>query len=483
MATANCPICCETYNASTRSNIVCENGGCEFECCKTCVRTYLLGTTRDPHCMNCRNAWSQRFLVDKLNRSFVTKDYKIHRQNALLETEISKLPETMDAADRTMRSEHAIKEAKRCADAVKHLQTRIRRLKDEEYLHRNGARRILSGKDEKKEKRKFIMACPGEDCRGFLSSQYKCELCKLQTCSKCFEIIGHTKTEEHTCIEANVQSADLIRKETKPCPACGTRISKINGCDQMWCVNCHQAFSWKTGELDNGVVHNPHFYQFERAANNGEIPRQAGDILCGGLIAYGVLNRAILKKLRDYEGEDTQEAPGARRPHVARLGETLNNLRALHRTISHIAAVNLPNTRTKVRELTDNKSLRVDYILKGISKEDFATQVYRRDNQRRKTTELLNVYELINVVGIELFTTLTNDTSTGQVYYDFVTEQLANFDNLRVYCNEQFMEISKTYHQMVPQISKEWYLRSKKYNVGPKKNINTCGAVAIENAV
>ena len=119
-----------------------------------------------------------------------------------------------------------------------------------------------------------------------------------------------------------------------------------------------------------------------------------------------------------------------------------------------MAAVSLPNTRTKVRELTDNKSLRVHYILKGISKEEFSTQVYRRDNQRRKTTELLNIYELINVVGIELFTTLTNNTATGKDYYDFVTEQLANFNNLRVYCNQQFMEISKTYHQMVPQISK-----------------------------
>jgi len=478
MASSDCSVCCETYNASTRSNIVCENGGCEFECCKTCVRTYLLGTTQDPHCMKCRNGWSQRFLVEKLNRSFVTKDYKTHRQNALLETELSKMPETMDAADRTKRSEYAIKEAKRCADAVKHLQERIRRLKDEEYVWRNGARRILSGKDEKTEKRKFIMACPGEDCRGFLSSQYKCELCKLQTCSKCFEIIGHTKAEAHTCCKENVQSADLIRRETKPCPACGTRISKINGCDQMWCVNCHQAFSWKTGELDNGVVHNPHFYQFERAANNGEMPRQAGDILCGGLIAYGVLNRTILKKIRDLENDFTVEFTEGDpdfflgtcgrdgTEFIKQLRETINNLKALHRTISHMAAVNLPNTRTKVRELTDNKSLRVQYILKDISKEELSTQVYRRDNQRRKTTELLNVYELINVVGIELFTTLTNSDAIKYSYHKFVTEQLANFNNLRLYCNEQFMEISKTYNQMVPQISKEWYLRSTKFAAG-----------------
>ena len=112
---------------------------------------------------------------------------------------------------------------------------------------------------------------------------------------------------------------------------------------------------------------------------------------------------------------------------IKQLRETINNLKALHRTISHMAAVNLPNTRTKVRELTDNKSLRVHYILKGISKEELSTQVYRRDNQRRKTTELLNVYELINVVGVELFTTLTNSDSTGKEYYDFRHRTIGQF--------------------------------------------------------
>ena len=119
-------------------------------------------------------------MVEKLNRSFVTKDYKAHRQNALLETEISKMPETMDAADRTKRSEYAMSKAKRCAADVKQLQEKIRTLKDEEYVWRNGARRILNGKDEKTEKRKFIMACQAKIVAAFfpLNISVNCVNCR-----------------------------------------------------------------------------------------------------------------------------------------------------------------------------------------------------------------------------------------------------------------------------------------------------------------
>ena len=34
-------------------------------------------------------------------------------------------------------------------------------------------------------------------------------------------------------------------------------FTSVKNCDQMWCVQCHTAFSWKTGLKVNGVIHNP----------------------------------------------------------------------------------------------------------------------------------------------------------------------------------------------------------------------------------
>jgi hypothetical protein len=32
----------------------------------------------------------------------------------------------------------------------------------------------------------------------------------------------------------------------------------------MWCVVCRTAFSWNTGLIEDGHIHNPHYYQFLR---------------------------------------------------------------------------------------------------------------------------------------------------------------------------------------------------------------------------
>jgi hypothetical protein len=148
---------------------------------------------------------------------------------------------------------------------------------------------ILVGGDEKaKEKREFIMKCPDGDCRGFLSTAYKCGTCAKWTCHSCLEVVGLEKDAAHTCKADAVESAKMIQKETRPCPKCGARIYKIDGCDQMWCVmdGCNTAFSWNTGKVVTGTVHNPHYYEWLRRTGGGHMERNLADIPCGGLPGY-----------------------------------------------------------------------------------------------------------------------------------------------------------------------------------------------------
>jgi hypothetical protein len=140
---------------------------------------------------------------------------------------------------------------------------------------------------EVKEKLKFIMNCQVEGCKGYLSTKYKCGLCEKYTCSGCLLV----KEEGHECKEDDLSTVKMIREETKACPKCTTRISKIDGCDQMWCVECKTAFSWKTGHIVNGAIHNPHYYDFLRQTQ-GFVPR--ADNPCGEVPGLGVL-RLLLK--------------------------------------------------------------------------------------------------------------------------------------------------------------------------------------------
>jgi len=147
-------------------------------------------------------------------------------------------------------------------------------------------RMLMRDTDIVKEKREFLMNCQVKECKGYLSTQYKCGLCEKYTCSQCLLV----KEEGHECKEDDVSTVRLIRKETKPCPKCSTRISKIDGCDQMWCVECKTAFSWKSGNIVNGAIHNPHYYDFLRKTQ-GFVPR--ADNPCGEIPPLGTMRLTL----------------------------------------------------------------------------------------------------------------------------------------------------------------------------------------------
>ena len=136
----------------------------------------------------------------------------------------------------------------------------MRRKQDEIYkIHRevNSLRikynRLLDRNTERRERVMFIKACPSENCRGFLSNQWKCGICEQWTCPDCHEIKGPNRDTPHVCDENAKATAALLADDTKSCPSCGVNIYKIEGCDQMWCTECHTAFSWRTGRIENNI--------------------------------------------------------------------------------------------------------------------------------------------------------------------------------------------------------------------------------------
>ena len=121
--------------------------------------------------------------------------------------------------------------------------------------------------------RSFIKACPVEECHGFLGADFTCALCAGKVCDGCHEILaGSAETQSHVCDPVTVASVKAIVAESRPCPQCGAAISKVDGCDQMWCTQCHTTFSWRTGAKEDGTTHNPHYYEWMRRSGLA-IPR------------------------------------------------------------------------------------------------------------------------------------------------------------------------------------------------------------------
>ena len=285
-----CNICCEKYTNHKRKKVQC--GACDFECCRNCIETYLLDQLQ-PSCMSCKKNWTDTFCAENLT-SFMRNKWKKHQKDMLFEVEKARFPETMPAVANVLKVKEWRKINADEQQKVWELERQIRALRDSRTSRERNIERALNGEtiEKEEEKNKYQRACPNNDCNGFLSSQWKCGVCNIWVCKDCFEIKGDTKDAEHTCDPNTLLTAQALKKETKPCPNCHCSIYKISGCDQMWCTQCHIAFSWRTGKKVRGHVHNPHYYQW---INTGGQPAAmpGAAMPCGGLPAYTELKRAF----------------------------------------------------------------------------------------------------------------------------------------------------------------------------------------------
>ena len=95
-----------------------------------------------------------------------------------------------------------------------------------------------------------------------------CSLCGKLYCTSC----GELYEEQHKCDPDQKLSYSTIKKNSKPCPKCGVRIQRSEGCSQMFCTICHTGFDYNTGAIIKSNFHNPHRAEWLRTrgiANDG----------------------------------------------------------------------------------------------------------------------------------------------------------------------------------------------------------------------
>ena len=437
--TDDCPVCYDKFTSQVRKPVKCPY--CDFSACNVCCKKYLTDGILDAHCMSCKRAWNDEFLDLNFTKAFRTGPWKKQREKVLMERELSLLPTRQLRVEAKVKMQEQDKELKgvyRELNEVERMRekvmlkvnhhTRLRtRFEAESEGRPPPAWTLDAGGKKEQEKAKFIMKCPDVDCRGFLSSAYKCGTCQRWACSDCLEIKGLEKDTAHTCSEERKASVALILKESRPCPKCGERISKVDGCDQMFCTECHTAFSWTSGQQVNGVIHNPHYYEFLRKQGNGVAPRNAGDVPCGGVPHYYHIEGACR---------------GA--PERCRL-----ILRAAHRVTAEIQDYRLANYQGHFN-VEDNGDLGVKYLMKDIEKEEMQKELVKRETKRLKQVAIRAVLEMFVTTSIMMLNNLVSHPPKG----DDMEKLVQEFVNLKVYVNESLLNISRMKSCSVPQIGK-----------------------------
>jgi hypothetical protein len=225
----------------------------------------------------------------EFTRSFRLTTYKEHREKVLSDRERARMPTTQEDAvayrNAVIIERESNEEVKKLSEQInaleiKRLDADNRRYRSRQVTQSYG--RVRMGEDgriqhvsvrAKAEPVAFIKPCPAPDCKGFLSTAWKCGLCNLYSCSDCHEVKGETREAEHTCDADKVATVRLLERDSRNCPKCGVTITKLEGCDQMWCTACNTGFSWRTGKIADGPVHNPHYFQWLQT--QGRDPRAA----------------------------------------------------------------------------------------------------------------------------------------------------------------------------------------------------------------
>ena len=422
-----CPVCIE--NLTVKSTVVCYIKNCAYTTCKKCVQTYLLNTALEPHCMNCRSKWGTDFIIKALGQTFITSTYKTHRATILADKCIAKKEEYLENA---LLYRENITDKELC-DALNKETAELRAAYQRKYDELERTRRRISRRNNilsntefvKTEKRVFTMPCQTNDCRGMLDTNYFCLLCAKTTCKMCFTVME----PNHVCNEDSVASATMIKTSSKPCPKCGTRISKIDGCDQMWCVECKTAFSWTRGTIEKGAVHNPHYYQWLREGGNREEtaadePPRCGQpdfdkmIFCFTKIYYIYGGFEVL--LETYPDNTVLLKLNALiEPHR----DIFKNAYAIAKKITemisyahHIDQVALPHLRHLLENQTENHDAIYMYIIGNKSREELGQNLVSIENEVLKINAFIDIYTATHLVLNQVFNTIDNNISNGDKY-------------------------------------------------------------------
>lgn len=522
----------DSYNKTTKVPTECLF--CHEVVCRTCLKLTLLNDTAvDICCPGCRAVWSQEFLVANLPVTFRAGELKKHREKVLYDREKARLPEFMDAGRRykealaavtplreqlaALKSEYETKplvaDYKKKKEIVGSIKSCFISYHDA-HIKFFDARRVVSKEPElialkaqmrqlkrsigqytriintlgqdpavaettttaerEIRHRRTVMACPVAGCAGFVDTLWKCGICDTKVCMECRVI----NLDNHKCKADDIATARAIAAETKPCPKCAASISKVSGCDQMWCTVCHTTFSWNTGKIETAVIHNPHYFQW-LAAKGQSIPR--ADLPGMPCDIDGSIMRMITRLYTYAHLIEDIDFCRERLQMIDKIAER-------HRQRLDLEAGELTRVRNRVRDfMTDDwrRELCVKRLAGVINEEEWRVALQRAEKAHHKERAWLQLMEMYAVTTRDILgrITLQDLSIKNDANDEILSDILSQHAQLHQFVYEQNLAISKAYGCIIIKITPDMKTpETKKRETKTKKAVGGAGAATVADA-
>ena len=202
---------------------------------------------------------------------------------------------------------------------------------------------------------------------------------------------------------------------------------------------CGTAFSFATGRVVLGHIHNPHYYEFLRR-DGGEVPREPGDVpepvACEGMPSLVALLRTINRA-------KTQT------PDQVSMRQTLQSV---HMFAMHVQDIELGHYATYDRDVvTANRDLRVLFMRNRLEADEFKKKIIVREKRRLFNDDVHAILSMVVAVVGDAFRALLNAFT-----FEAATAMMRSMNKLRDYANANLRQTAARYNYTVPIITGAW---------------------------
>jgi hypothetical protein len=473
---SSCMVCMEKFDDLRKNGpkskvhcSFCHSQSSEHSSCVSCLKTYLCQHAEFPlwHCMVCKKHFTTSFIIEIFPPSTVNVGFKALQKKLLLEQQISMLPSTDHAVEMEKGKREALRKTRKIETEIRKRKLEIRdfeyELSNVGYMTRTQTHRISTP---------ISMKCDQEGCRGFLNDDgenLKCNVCDGISCKRCFvkklpnpadsmNLQHYVRGEfSQDCDPETLATMKELKKKTKQCPnqTCGALISKIEGCDQMFCVICKKSFSWGSGQpVVTGHLHNPHYLEWMRTREDEtSLQRDIADIPCGGMPTINDYHRLILSLPHLKQEKDKDYL-------ILKTGtyQVITNM-------THNLHVESPRCQTNEGGSdAKNTHNRVLYLLNELSEEELAERTHQMFKKQLKVEEFLDVMVMVNETISDVLRRLIHELRFSKTLEEFVTiskNAFVEFASLQNYANEMFKKIGTSFKSTFPRYALYfWFYRS-----------------------
>jgi hypothetical protein len=204
---------------------------------------------------------------------------------------------------------------------------------------------------------------------------------------------------------------------------------------------CRTAWNWNTGEVDTGLVHNPHYHAWvtrEAAAGGGQAAGQAAGRAGGDCYQWRALGSQLVRW-------------GVPRALV-------DTLAAYHQRAGHMERVTLRQLPGNAE--VDNMDLRLQYLDGEMDEEAMKVQLQRREKKRLRDLALRQVLEMVVAATRDILLGMVAEGMDGAAGVRSAKAAQKQLESLDTYADEQLASMCKRFNVKpvkLASLSRQYY--------------------------